>query len=329
MEKPIVYVTRRIPDAGLKKLQELFEVKVHEGQMPPTHEELMREVKGVDALLPLLTDKIDAEVMDAAGKKLKVIANYAVGFNNINVKAATDRGILVTNTPGVLTETTADLTWALLMAISRRIVEADKFLRAGKWKTWEPQLLLGADVHGKTLGIIGLGRIGTGVARRAKGFNMRILTTTPNPNEPNAKEVGAEIVPLEKLLRESDFISIHVPLNERTRGMLGEKQFAMMKPTAFIINTARGEIIDEKVMIRTLQEKRIAGAALDVYEKEPIGVDYALIGLSNVILMPHIGSASRETRDMMAVIAADNIIAVLKGKPAPNPVNPEAMKKVK
>ncbi|MFA6036272.1 MAG: D-glycerate dehydrogenase [Candidatus Micrarchaeia archaeon] len=325
MAKPIVYVTRHIPDAGLKKLQELFEVKVHEDRMPPTREQLLQEVKGVDALLPLLTDKIDAEVMDAAGKQLKVIANYAVGFNNIDVKAATERGIVITNTPGVLTETTADLAWALLMAISRRIVEADKFLRAGKWKTWEPQLLLGADVHGKTLGIIGLGRIGTEVAKRANGFGMKILTTTPDPNEPNAKEVGAQIVPLETLLKESDFITIHVPLNENTRGMLGEKQFAMMKPTAFIINTARGEIIDEKAMIRALQEKRIAGAALDVYEKEPIGVDYALIGLSNVILMPHIGSASRETRDMMAVIAADNIIAVLQGKPAPNHVNPEAV----
>ncbi|MDO8339951.1 MAG: D-glycerate dehydrogenase [Candidatus Burarchaeum sp.] len=327
MEKLKVYVTRRIPEAGLKKLHGLFDVKVHEGQMPPAREELLENVKGVDGLLCLLTDKIDAEVMDAAGKQLRVISNYAVGYNNIDVKAASERGILVTNTPGVLTETTADLAWALLMAISRRIVEADKYLRAGKWKTWEPQLLLGTDIYGKTLGVIGMGRIGTAVARRAKGFNMKILTASTEADRKNADEVGAEMVPLEQLLRESDFITVHVPLMPETTKMLGEKQFAMMKPTAYLINDARGEIIDEQALVKALKEKRIAGAALDVYEKEPIGADNPLVGLDNVVIVPHIGSASRETRDKMAEMAAENVLTALTGKPVPNPVNPEVMKK--
>jgi glyoxylate reductase len=326
MAKPKIYVTRKLPGAHLDRLRQNFDVIVHEGQLPPTREELLARVKGMAGLLPLLTDKVDAELMDAAGPQLKVIANYAVGYNNIDVKAATARGIVVTNTPDVLTETTADLAWALLMSIARRIVEADKFLRAGRWKTWDPQLLLGSDVHGKTLGIIGLGRIGTAVARRAKGFNMRILAATPDIDDPNAKEVGAEIVPLEKLMRESDYITIHVPLTENTRGMVSEKAIALMKPSAVIINTARGDIIDEHALIRALQEKRIAGAALDVYEKEPIDVNYALIGLNNVILVPHIGSASRETREKMAQIAVDNLIAGLGGKALLSPVNPEVLK---
>jgi len=327
MEKPKVYVTRRIPEAGLKKLHGLFDVNVHEGQMPPSREELLANVKGVDGLLCLLTDKIDAEVMDAAGKQLKVISNYAVGYNNIDVKAASERGILVTNTPGVLTETTADLAWALLMAIGRRIVESDKYLRAGKWKTWEPQLLLGTDIYGKTLGVIGMGRIGTAVARRAKGFNMKILATSPEADRKNAEEVGAELVPLERLLRESDFITVHVPLMPETTKMIGEKQFAMMKPTAYLINDARGEIVDEKALVKALKEKRIAGAALDVYEKEPIGADNPLVGLDNVVIVPHIGSASRETRDKMAEMATENVLTALTGKPVPNPVNPEVLKK--
>ncbi|RLG19487.1 D-glycerate dehydrogenase [Candidatus Micrarchaeota archaeon] len=326
MAKSKVYVTRELPGNALDKLRAECEVELHEGELPPSRTELLENVKGMDGLLCLLTDKIDGEVMDAAGKQLKVISNYAVGFNNIEVKAATERGIAVTNTPGVLTDTTADLAWALLMAIARRIVEADEFLRAGKWKSWSPTLLLGTDVHGKTLGIIGMGRIGTAVARRAKGFNMKIITATRESDRENAEQVGAEIVPLERLLKESDYISIHVPLTKETRGMIGEKELGMMKPTAYLINTARGEIVDEKALTKALQEKRIAGAALDVYEKEPIGVDYALIGLKNVVLVPHIGSASKETREKMAEMAVDNLLAVLNGKKPANPVNAEVLK---
>jgi len=327
MAKWKVYVTRRIPDSGLRKLQAKCEVKVHEGELPPTREELLANVRGIDGLLSLLTDKIDAGIMDAAGGQLKVISNYAVGYNNIDVKAANERGIAIGNTPGVLTETTADCAWALLMACARRIVEADKFLRAGKWKSWEPKLMLGTDVYGKTMGIIGLGRIGTAVARRANGFNMKILAATPRIDTPNAREVGAEIVPLERLLKESDFISIHVPLTEDTKGMIGEKELAMMKKGAYLINTARGDVVDEKALIKALKEGRIAGAGLDVYEKEPIEHDNELIKMDNVVAVPHIGSASTETRGSMSDIAAENLLAVLEGRKPVSCVNPEVLKK--
>jgi len=289
-----------------------------------TKDELMKEIKKIDGLLCLLTDTIDKEVLDEASD-LKIISNYAVGYNNIDVEEATKRKIMVTNTPGVLTDTTADLTWALLMGIARRIVEADKFTREGKFKGWDPMLFLGSDVHHATLGIIGFGRIGKTVAKRAKGFEMKILYNDVQkaPKEVE-KELGAEFVSLEKLLSTSDFVSIHTPLSPETHHLIGEKELRMMKKTSFLINVARGPIVDEKALVRALKENWIAGAALDVYENEP----YLTPGLSelpNVIVVPHIGSASIATRTKMATMAATNLVAGLNGKVPPNLVNKEVL----
>jgi glyoxylate reductase len=275
----------------------------------------------------LLTDKIDKEVLDAA-PNLRVISSYSVGFDHIDVEEATKRGIYVTNTPGVLTETTADLAWSLLMTIARRIVEADKFVRTGKWKVgWSPTLLLGRDVYGKTLGIVGLGRIGSAVAKRARGFDMKVLYyDVIRPPPEREKELGVEFAPLDRLLKESDFVTLHVPLTKETYHMISERELKLMKSTAFLINTSRGAVIDEKALVKALKEGWIAGAALDVFEKEPIDLDNPLLELENVVLVPHIGSASTETRSKMAEMAAKNLIAVLKGEEPPFLVNPEVMK---
>ncbi|MEM2648890.1 MAG: D-glycerate dehydrogenase, partial [Candidatus Bathyarchaeia archaeon] len=268
MNKPRVYVTREIPERGLKKIVEYFDVEVWPEYGPPPKQVMIEKAGDKDALVTLLTDKIDAEVFDAA-PKLKIVAQMAVGYDNIDVEEATKRGIYVTNTPGVLTETTADLAWALLMAVARRIVEADRYVREGKWRVaWHPMMLLGRDVHGATIGIIGAGRIGSAVARRAKGFNMKILYYDIVRSPKLEEGVGAKYVDLDTLLRESDFITIHVPLTKETYHMINSEKLKLVKKTAYIINTSRGQVINEKDLYEALKEGRIAGAALDVFEQE-------------------------------------------------------------
>lgn len=320
-----VFVTRRIPQVGLDLLQKECEVKVNPHERVLTRQELMDGVKEADGLLCLLTDTIDKEVMDA-NPKLKVISNYAVGYNNIDVEEATRRGIMVTNTPGVLTDTTADLTWAILMCVARRIVEADRFTRQGKFKQWSPMLFLGSDVHHSTLGIVGFGRIGRAVARRAKGFEMKVLyTDVKRAPEKVEEELEAKFVFLDELLSSSDFVSLHAPLLPTTYHLIGEKELRRMKRTAFLINAARGPLVDEKALVRALKEGWIAGAALDVYENEP-ELTPGLAELDNVVLVPHIGSASTATREKMATMAATNLLAGLKGEVPPNLVNREVLR---
>lgn len=329
MKRFKVFVTRKILEEGLNMLRERYDVEVsdYDGIIP--REMLLEKVKGVDALVSLLTDNIDAEVMDAAGPNLKIIANYAVGYNNIDVEEATKRGIMVTNTPGVLTETTADFAWTLLMAIARRIVEADKFVREGKFRGWEPMLLLGTDVFGATLGIVGFGRIGQAMARRALGFNMRVLYyDNSRVDEQLEKELKATFVDLPTLLKESDFVTLHVPLTKQTHHLIGEKELKMMKKDAYLINTARGPVVDEKALVKALKEGWIKGAALDVFENEP-EIEPELLKLDNVVLAPHIASASYATRSKMSVMVAENIIKALSGEVPPNLVNPEVLQKKK
>ena len=327
MGRAKVFVTRRLFDEAISLIEEYADVEVYDSEEEPAPYDLILEkVRDIDGLLCLLTDKIDARVIEA-GERLKVISNYAVGYDNIDVEAATKRGIYVTNTPGVLTETTADLAWAILMAIARRVVEADKYVRAGRWvHAWGPKMMLGSDVHGKTLGIVGLGRIGSAVARRAKGFNMRVIYYDVVRREDLEGELGLEYKPLEELLREADYITLHVPLTKDTYHLIGERELNMMKPTAYLINTSRGAVIDQRALYRALKERRIAGAALDVFEKEPIDQDDPLLELDNVVLTPHIGSASVETRKKMAMMAAENLVSVLRGVEPPNLVNPEVRK---
>jgi len=315
-----VLVTRRIPEKGLEMLRARYETVVNPEDRVITKEEILEGVADADALLCLLTDRIDAEIIDAA-PKLRVISNYAVGYNNIDVDYATEKGIVVTNTPGVLTETTADLAWALLMAVARRIPESDAFMREGRFRGWAPMLMLGSDVHGKTLGIVGMGDIGTAVAKRAKGFGMRVLYHNRHRRPGAEAETGAEYVPLEKLMKESDYITLHVPLIPETRGLISKDMLELMKPSAYLINTARGEVVDEKHLIGMLKAGRIRGAALDVFQGEPLNVNLEWYGLKNVVLAPHIGSASLETRTEMAVMAAQAIMDVLEGKRPENLVN--------
>ncbi|MEK7548882.1 MAG: D-glycerate dehydrogenase [Patescibacteria group bacterium] len=318
---PSVFITRKISEVGINLLKEKgYSVDVSEKNGVLTKEELIAALKGknYDAILCLLTDKIDDEIFEAAGQKCKIFANYAVGFDNIDLLAAKNRGMIITNTPGVLTETVAEHTFALLMATSRRIVESDKFIRSGEYRGWEPMLFLGSDIAGKTLGIVGLGRVGSRVAHYAvKGLEMKILYYDTKPNQEFEKEYNARFVDLETLLKESDFISIHVPLLPQTRHLIGEKEFKLMKPTAYLINTSRGPVIDEKALVEALKENLIKGAALDVYEFEPALAE-GLSDLNNVILTPHTASATEETRSKMAVLAAQNIIAALEGKEPQN-----------
>ncbi|MFP4171248.1 MAG: 2-hydroxyacid dehydrogenase [Methanomassiliicoccales archaeon] len=323
MSEPKILVTRRIPDAGLEILEEKAEIEVYEGDAPISRGELIDRVKDKQGLLCLLSDKVDAEVMDSA-PELKVISNYAVGFDNIDVDAATDRGIMVTNTPGALTEATADLTWALIMSAARRIPESDAFMRAGRYEGWGPKLLLGRDVYGKTIGIIGLGDIGSAVARRARGFDMRILYHSRHRKPEKEEELGAEYAELDDLIRESDFLSPHVPLTEGTRHLIGERELDMMKDAAILINVSRGEVIDEGALVSALEEGRIAYAGLDVYENEP-EMAPGLANLPNTVLTPHTGSATYTARDEMAVMAANDIILGIQGKRPENLVNREVM----
>jgi glyoxylate reductase len=320
MSKFKVLVTRRIPDSGLKILAETCDLDIFEGEAPISRDVLLKRIKGKDGLLCLLSDKIDKEIVAAGGRSLKVISNYAVGYNNIDVEEATKSGVLVTNTPGVLTDATADLTWALLLACARRIPKSDSLVRDGRFVGWSPTLLLGREVYGKTLGIIGMGEIGAAVARRAKGFGMKTIYHNRKRDPEAEKELGAMYVSVDDLLKNSDYVSLHVSLTPETRHLIGEKELAMMKPTAILLNASRGEVIDEKALIKALKEGRIDSAGLDVYEKEP-RLSPGLAELDNVVLTPHTGSATYESRDRMAVMAAENLVAGLRGERPPNLVN--------
>ncbi|MDJ0735765.1 MAG: D-glycerate dehydrogenase [Nostocaceae cyanobacterium] len=306
-----VFITRRLP-TDLEQLQQFANVEVWEQRQPPPYEVLLEKVKEVDGLLCLLTDKIDKQLIEASDS-LKVISQMAVGYDNIDIAAATERMIPVGYTPDVLTDATADFTWGLLMTSARRIVEASQFTRTGKWQTWEPDLLLGSQVTGATLGIVGLGRIGKAVAHRAQGFDMRILYTSNRCDVHLENTLGVEFVSLERLLQESDFVTIHMPLTQNNYHMFGDEQFALMKSSAVLINTARGGIIDPDALYRALSKGTIAGAAIDVTEPEPIPTDSPLLTLDNLIITPHVASASRQTREKMANMAIDNLIAGLKG----------------
>ena len=321
--KPTIYVTRRLPQPALDRLAEVFEVSVNPDDRVLAKQEIIKNVKGKDALLCLLTDAIDAEIMDAE-PKMRVLSNYAVGFNNIDVGAATARKLPVTNTPGVLTETSADLAFALILSSARRIVEGDVMNRAGQFKGWGPMMLLGYDVYGKTLGIVGMGRIGAAVARRAQGFNMNILFYNRSPKPEVETLLNARQVSLDEVLDQSDFVSLHVALNDETTHLIGEPELNKMKPTAFLINTARGPVVDEEALVVALRENRIAGAGLDVYEREPIMAD-GLAELENAVLLPHIASATIETRTKMAMLAVENAIAIFENRRPLHIVNPEVL----
>jgi glyoxylate reductase len=312
-----ILVTREIPEAGLRLLDDFDVTVLHE--RPPTRDELLEALSGASGVLATATEKMDGEAMDAAGDGLRVIANMAVGYDNIDVGAATERGVIVTNTPGVLDETTADVAFMLVLAAARRLGEGERLLRAGKWEWWGPKQLRGLDVWGKTLGIVGMGRIGRAVARRGKGFGMEILYHNRSRNEEAEEELGARYVGLEDLLRESDFVSIHAPLTDETRHLIGERELGLMAETAVLVNTSRGPVVDEAALAQALREGRIFAAGLDVYEGEP-EVHPGLLELENVVLAPHIGSATVETRDRMATLAAENLAAVLRGEQPKTPV---------
>jgi glyoxylate reductase len=293
-------------------------------ELPPPRETLLRRVRGVDGLLSLLTDRVDDELLDAAGPQLKVVSNFAVGFDNIDVAACTRRGIPVGNTPGVLTETTADLAFALLMAAARRLPESYDYVRAGRWRTWGPMLLLGHDIHGATLGIVGFGRIGREMARRASGFGMRVLYHDVHPaTAEDEQRLHATSVEMDTLLAESDFISLHTNLTAETRHLLDAAAFGRMKPTAIVVNTSRGPVIDHDALFEALRDGEIGGAALDVTDPEPLPADHPLLSLPNCLVVPHIASASVVTRGKMARMAADNLLAGLREERLPNCVNPE------
>ncbi len=321
--KPKVYVTRLLPKPAMDRVNSYCDAKIWEGDLPPPRDTIIENIVNAEGLLCLLTDKIDAPLMDKA-PKLKVISNCAVGFDNIDVDAATKHGIAVGNTPGVLTETTADFAFALMMAAARRVAEGDRNVRAGKWKTWGPMILLGQDVFGSTLGIVGMGRIGAAMARRAKGFRMKTMYSDVIRQQPQTeKELGLEYVELGKLLAESDFITLHTNLTPETHHLIGPEQFKKMKRNCILINTSRGPIVDNMALYEALRDGKIAYAGLDVTEPEPIPIDHPLLKLDNIVIAPHIASASVTTRTKMGMMAAENLIAGLKGEPLPNPVNPK------
>ena len=322
MSKPRVFVTRRILKAGTNLIMDFCEANIWPDELPPSRQDILAHVGGVEGLLCLLTDRIDAEIMDAAGTGLKVISNHAVGVDNVDVAAATARGIPVGNTPGILTDATADMAFALLLAAARRVVAGDRLVKAGGWKTWGPGFMLGADLAGATLGIVGFGRIGRAVARRAGGFGLRILFTDPSPAQPEPGVTAAQ-VDLDTLLHESDFISLHTPLTEETRGLINATTLGRMKPTAVLVNTSRGPVVDQQALYEALSAKRIFAAALDVTDPEPLPPNSPLLALETCIIVPHIASASWRTREKMSLMAAENLIAGLKGELLPNCVNPE------
>ena len=324
MTKPRVLVTRIIPDEGLDPVREACDVDLWEEELPPSRDELLRRVDGIDGLLSLLTDTVDDELLDAAGAQLKVVSNFAVGFDNIDVAACTRRRIPAGNTPGVLTETTADLAFALLMAAARRVPEAVDYVRAGSWRTWGPMLLMGVDVHGATLGIVGFGRIGREMARRGRGFGMRILYHDVQPaSAEDEAELGATRVEMDELLRQSDFVTLHVNLTDETHHLIDADALGAMKSTAVLVNTSRGPVVDHGALDAALRHGTIFGAGLDVTEPEPLPVDHPLLRLPNCVVLPHIASASRTTRGKMAGMAAANLLAGLRGERLPTPINPE------
>ncbi|HET6847055.1 MAG TPA: D-glycerate dehydrogenase [Anaerolineales bacterium] len=318
MRRPRVFVTRRLPDRGLSVVLEHCDIEVWPHDTPPSRADLLAAVAQKDGVITLLTDIIDSEVM-AAGVDLKVISNCAVGVDNIDIRAASARGIPVGNTPDVLTDATADLAFGLLLATARRIVEGAEYVKAGNWRTWDPQLLLGADLAGRTLGIIGFGRIGQAMARRARGFGLRICYVDHVVcDEPDVTRVD-----MDDLLSASDFVSLHVPLNEGTHHLINDDTLARMKPTAILINTSRGPVVDHAALYRALYDGRLFAAGLDVTEPEPLPADSPLLTLPNCVVVPHLGSASLWTREQMALLAAENLIAGVQGRKLPHCVNPE------
>ncbi len=319
-----VFVTRQLPGDAIERLRERADVDVWPHDSPPPRDDLLRALADVDGLLCLLTENIDSGVLDAA-PRLRVVSTMAVGYDHIDVEACTRRGVLVTNTPGVLTETTADFAFALLLAAARRVAEGDRAVREGLWSTWSPSFLLGGDVAGATLGIVGLGAIGAAVARRARGFDMRLLYASRTAKPQLEAELGVVFVPLDQLLAESDFISVHVPLTAETRRMFDERAFNRMRPTAIFVNTARGSVVDETALLRALETRRIAGAAIDVTEVEPLPKHDPLLRLPNLLVTPHIASASVATRQRMARMAVDNLLEALDGKTPGNCVNADAV----
>jgi len=323
--RPRVFVSRIIPDEGLSMIRDACDMDLWDGDLPPPRDELLRRVAGVDGALTLLTDKVDDAFLDAAGPQLRVVSNYAVGFDNIDVAACARRGIPVGNTPGVLTDTTADLAWTLLMAAARRVAEGDRYVRDGRWKTWGPLLLLGPDVHGSTIGIVGFGRIGQAVARRAAGFGMRILYHDVNelPAEVTGP-LGAVYTPLDELLAASDYVSLHVNLTPDTRHLINARTLGLMRPTAVLVNTSRGPVVDQAALADALEADVIFAAALDVTDPEPIPMDDRLVGRDDCLIVPHIASASRATRGKMARMAAANLIAGVCGEALPTEVPPPA-----
>ncbi len=330
MAKPKLWITRELFSEVIERLKKYYDVEVWDRYTPPPPEVIRKKFKEIDAASTLLTDKITCDILEEA-KNLRIIAQYAVGYDNIDIECATKLGIYVTNTPGVLTEAVADLTWALILGVARRVVEADTFVRWGEWwrksTGWHPKMMLGIEIYGKTLGIVGFGRIGKAVARRAKGFSMKILYYDIVRAPPEVeKELGAKFVDLETLLKESDVVTVHTPLTKETYHLINESKLKLMKPTAILINTARGAVVDTKALVKALEEGWIAGAGLDVFEQEPLPPNHPLTRFKNVILVPHIGSATYETRLKMAQLVADNLIAFYEGKVPPTLVNKDVVK---
>ena len=322
--RPAILISRVLPEESLRLARSRADVDLHSGDRPLPRKELVARLRGRPGLVCLITDTIDEPLL-AACPDLRVVSNVAVGFNNIDVAAATRRGVVITNTPDVLTETTADFTWTLLMATARRLIEADRYVREGKFTQWELMVLLGGDVHGKTLGVLGFGRIGRAVARRALGFNMRVLYHDASPAVGAVEqELRASAADLETLLRESDFVTVHTPLLPETHHLINARTLKLMKKTAYLINASRGPVVEEAALVQALREGWIAGAGLDVYEHEP-RVHPELVGLPNVVLAPHIASASHDTRIQMANLAVENCLAVLEDRTPPTPVNPEVL----
>lgn len=325
MSKTKIYVTRDQPGTALTELQNLYDVTINLEDYPVPKRVLIEKMDGISGIIACVGDQIDREVMEASGGTLQAVCNAIVGFDNVDLTAATERGIYVTNTPGVLTETVADLTFGLILSAARNIASADRYIRTGKWHGWGPKQFLGLDVYGKTLGIVGLGRIGYAVARRAQGFNMKLLFYDVLRNPEQEKKHGLAFAPLDTLLQKSDYVSIHVPLLPQTRHFISERELNLMKDTAFLINTSRGPVVNEKDLIKALQTRKIRGAGIDVWDPEPPQVNNPLLSMDNVVALPHIASASIETRSLMIQMAIDNLKCILQGKIPPNLVNKEVV----
>ena len=325
MPQPRVFITRHLPGPALDFLKEKCRLEVWPGELPPPPPELRRQAAISDGILTLLTDAVDRPLFGAASDRLRVVSNMATGYDNIDVKAATEHAVLITRTPGVLSETTADFAFALILVVARRVVEADRYVRHGRWQTWGPETLLGCDVHDATLGIVGMGGIGRQVARRARGFGMRIFYNSRTAKPGLERRYRMQLVDLDRVFAESDIITLHAPLNPETRGMVNQGRLRLMKPSAVLVNTARGPLVDHAALHAALKEGRIAGAALDVTDPEPLPADHPLLRLENVVLTPHIASASIATRSRMAMLAAGQLVEALEGRPPRNVVNPSVI----